>query len=98
MMRVSVNGGNAVELFRDVEPMCFDVIDKGIYYIERIGKEARLRYYDFATRASALVARNLGNVNNIITGLTASRDGRIILFARVDSSIDDLMLVENFRQ
>jgi hypothetical protein len=40
------------------------------------------------------VARNLGNVDN---PLTVSPDGRTILYSRTDSSVDDLMLVENFR-
>ncbi len=40
------------------------------------------------------MARNLGDVDN---PLTASADGRTILYGRVDSSVDDLMLVENFR-
>jgi hypothetical protein len=40
------------------------------------------------------VARNLGEVD---VPLTASRDGRLILFPRLDSSVNDLMLVQNFR-
>jgi hypothetical protein len=41
------------------------------------------------------VADDLGNVD--LATLTASADGRAIFYARVDSSVDDLMLVENFR-
>jgi len=47
-----------------------------------------------ATRRSTVVADTLGSVG---AGLSATRDGRTILFSRVDSSVDDLMLVENFR-
>jgi hypothetical protein len=70
------------------------VIDGGIYYVERIPGETRLGYFDLSTRQATVIARNLGNVG---FGLTASRDGHSILFSRVDSSVDELMLVENFR-
>jgi hypothetical protein len=40
------------------------------------------------------VARNLGNVT---IGLAASPDDRTVFYTRVDSSVDDLMLVENLR-
>jgi len=40
------------------------------------------------------VARDLGNVE---TPLSATADGRTIVFCRTDSSVDDLMLVEKFR-
>ena len=40
------------------------------------------------------MASNLGNV---FIGLTASPDGRTVIYTRIDSSVDDLMLVENFR-
>lgn len=72
-----------------------DLIEKGLYYIDRApGGAARLRFFDFATRKSTTTAENLGNVRCCIS---ASTDGRTILFVREDSSVDDLMLVENFR-
>jgi hypothetical protein len=40
------------------------------------------------------VARNLGVIG---PGLSASRDGRTIFYSRVDSAVDELMLVENFQ-
>ncbi len=39
------------------------------------------------------MARNIGIVD---LPLTVSSDGRTILYSRMDSSVDDLMLVENF--
>jgi Tol biopolymer transport system component len=70
------------------------VFEKGIYYIDQPEGEARLQFYDLATGRSTTVARNLGVVG---LGLTVSPDGRTILFSRVTSSVNDLMLVENFR-
>ena len=106
LWRQPVFGGVPVKVMDGVVRSAFTVLDRGIYYVDRPSHkggllntdqplgETRLRYFDFATRRTATVARNLGNV---FLGLTASKDGRTILYSRVDSSVDDLMLVENFR-
>ena len=106
LWRVPASGGAPVKVLDGVLLANFAVLEKGIYYIERpsgeVGfyyvdvplGETRLQYFDFAARRSTTVARNLGPV---MIGLAASADGRTILYSRVDSSVDDLMLVENFR-
>ncbi|HYZ85439.1 MAG TPA: winged helix-turn-helix domain-containing protein [Bryobacteraceae bacterium] len=106
LWRQPSSGGVPVKVLDGVVLGAFAVLDGGIYYIDRPSGEGgnlyidrpsgetRLQYFDFATRRSTMVARNLGNV---YLGLTASRDGRTIFYSRVDSSVDDLMLVENFR-
>ena len=94
LWRLPSGGGQPVKVLDGVVSRAFFVLEKGIYYIDQPAGEARLQFFDFAAGRSTIVARNLGRVSN---GLTASRDGRAILYTRVDSSVDDLMLVENFR-
>ena len=68
--------------------------DAGIGDADPQGKP-RLQFFDFATRKSTTVSpldRQAGTL-----GLAARPDGRTILFTRNDSSVVDLMLVENFR-
>jgi Tol biopolymer transport system component len=73
----------------------FDLNDKGIYYIDRAENgETRLRFFDITTRQSTTTAGDLGDVRCCVT---ATADGRTIYYVRRDSSVDDLMLVENFR-
>jgi hypothetical protein len=100
------SGGVPVKVLEGVVLANFVVLEKGIYYIDRPSGEGgiywfdlpsgetRLQYFDLATGKSTTVARNLGNVG---IPLTASADGRTILYDRMDASVDDLMLVENFR-
>jgi Tol biopolymer transport system component len=102
----SSGGGPPVRLVSGVILGNYAVLDGGIYYIDRPSgdggiylidrpsPQTRLQYFDFSTRKSTTVVGNLGDVD---LPLTASQDGRIILYPRRDSSLDDLMLVENFR-
>jgi Tol biopolymer transport system component len=94
LWRMPTSGGEAVKVLDGVIWFNFCLVEKGAYYIDRLGGETRLQYLNLVTGKSMMVARNLGEVS---AGLTASSDGRTILFTRVDSSTDDLMLVENFR-
>ena len=106
LWRVPSSGGAPVKVLGGVVLGAFAVVQGGIYYIhgpsgegavgyiDQPSGETRLQYLDLATGRSTEVARNLGKVGAF---LSASRDGRTILFTRMDSSLDELMLVENFR-
>lgn len=104
--RMPAAGGEATKVLSGVVLGNFDVVDAGVYYLERAsvetgtfmtdrpGGEIRLQFYEFATGATRTVATGLGRAG---LGLTASADGRMILFSRIDSSVDELMLVDNFQ-
>jgi WD40-like Beta Propeller Repeat len=103
--RLSQAGGPVVKVVEGVVLGNFDVVENGLYYIDQVSGDAgtfsegpsgetRLRYYDFATSRSTTVATNLGTVG---LGLSATRDGRTIFFTRIDSSTDELILVDDFR-
>ena len=94
LWRIPVTGGAAVKIAEGVNSTSFDVVDGGIYYLDRLEGESRLQYFDLAVRKAVTVAGSLGGVG---FGLAASPDGRTILFTRIDSSVNDLMLVEDFR-
>ena len=94
LWRLSKSGGPPVKILDGVVWFNLCLFGNGAYYIDRIDGEARLQYLDFATGRHSTVARNLGEVGAY---LTASPDGRTILYTRMDAFADDLMLIENFR-
>jgi len=92
--RLPAGGGEPVKVLDGVVWFNFWIVGNGAYYIDRHDGQTRLQYLDLATGRSTTVASNLGEVG---AWLTATPDGKTILYTRVDSSTDDLMLVENFR-
>ena len=94
LWRVPLGGGEPVRVLDGLIWWGFVLVDSGIYYFDRPAAQARLRFFDFATRQSRTIAENLGDVRWVPT---ATRDGRTLYYSRVDSSTDDLMVVENFQ-
>ena len=106
LWRLPSSGGVPIKVLDGVILANFVVLKGGIYYIDRPSGdsgthyfdrpsgETRLQYLDFATGRSTTVARDLGDVD---LPMTASADGRTILYHRMDSAVNDLMLAENFR-
>jgi Tol biopolymer transport system component len=108
LWRVPLAGGAPVKVLDGVQWGAFDVVERGIYYLERVvdnavaskpvlpagpGAQTRLRYFDVSTGRSTTVARDLGMVSTF----GASWDGRHVFFSRLDSFIDELMVVDDFR-
>ena len=83
LWRQSTSGGEPVKVLEGVVMRAFVVLERGIYYIDRPGRTSRLQFFDLTTRRSTIVAGDLGEAR---LGLTASPDGRTILYTRRDSA------------
>ena len=96
LWRLTLATGERAKLADNADSLSFAVTDDGIYFADRASGLTRLNYLDLATQRTTVVVEDLGRVPAGM-GISATRDGRTILFTRIDSSTDDLMLVENFR-
>jgi Tol biopolymer transport system component len=94
LWQLPISGGDPVKILDRVLWFNFWLFGKGAYYIDQRDGERRLQYLNLVTGKSTIIAGNLGDVS---AGLTATPDGKTILFTRLDAFAEDLMLVENFR-
>ncbi len=95
LWRMPTSGGAAVKVHDGVINGAFTVTAGGMYYASTT-PDVRIEFFDFASRKSTVVARQLG-AGAEVGGFMASADARTLLYARRQSAVDDLMLVERFR-
>ncbi len=94
LWRASVSTGTPERIVDAIVRSNFTVLGPGIYFMDQSGTATRLRYLDLRSKAATTILPDIGGV---AFGLTASPDGRHILFTRVDATVDDVMLVEHFQ-
>jgi Tol biopolymer transport system component len=102
--RLPTAGGDDEEAFNPEHvpwwgPASMQPTRKGVYYteFEQSSSSLVVSFYDYSTKKSSIVFR-LRNTGWRSSGsYSVSPDGKSILYARVDQSQTNLMLVDNFR-
>jgi serine/threonine protein kinase len=105
LYRMDLASGKEVQVVERVAARGYAVVKNGVYYFApaiasngseyyEVNANNELRFFDFEKGDShtiAVIQRPLQ------LGLTASPDGRYLLYSQIDRQVEDLMLVENFR-
>jgi serine/threonine protein kinase len=96
--RMPLSGGQeTLVLDREIDPHCWDVTERGIYFIDGKAKPvATLCFYDFATRRVGVLAPVHSDPEfQEDGGLSVSSDGRWLLYSG-GIHHTDVMMIENF--
>ncbi len=97
--KMPLAGGDESRVLNGPDWGQWNLLDDGICFLHRDATTGpAVEFLDFATgRIRHLAAVELGQPGLEPVWLTASNDGRWVLFSKVDSVDNDIMLVENFR-
>jgi Tol biopolymer transport system component len=96
LWKMPVGGGEESQVLSSVYWRAFCLVNEGIYFIPEPSDDRRfsIQFLSFGTGKVKTVAPMSGPSSE---GLSASPDGRSLLFTQLDETGSDLMLVENFR-
>ncbi len=95
--RMPVGGGEEVRIIDKARYRMWAVMADGICFLNDEPPPGSLEFYDFATRRVKQIAPlDVGPASDD-GGFAVSRDGKRVLYSRLDRFASDIMLVENFR-
>jgi Tol biopolymer transport system component len=94
---IPVTGAKETLVASDVSEALWAVADRGILFVQTSPKPSpegpTLRFLDFDSGKVSVIARIEGTAP-ILPGFSASRDGRTLIFTRLDRAERDLMLID----
>jgi Tol biopolymer transport system component len=97
LMRLPLTGGQAELVLERVRPFQWSVTDTGIVFVTREPDFDAIDTFRFSDRRVARVGRLGFRIPRIFMHMTASRDGRWALAAKMVRFDSDLMRLDNFR-
>jgi Tol biopolymer transport system component len=98
LWKVPVEGGEETVVLEQLGPSLWGywgLTQDGIYFYN--ARTRAIEFFGFATRKVTKVVTPEREPNFFNPGFSVSPDGRRILYAQVDQTVSDIMLVENFR-
>ena len=97
LWRMPVQGGESIRVLEKVAFARWRVFGNGICYLDMKTRPAQLKLLDLGSgRTTSFGTLELGPRLMGTEGFDVSPDGRWVIYARVDASNSDIMLVENF--
>jgi eukaryotic-like serine/threonine-protein kinase len=96
---VPVGGGPETFVLPDVQQNLWAVADDGIAFVAQasaVSPKASIRFFSFASRKVSTLA--VLRVPEARTGFSITRDGRSALWPQPDTSLNDLMLIDPWKQ
>jgi Tol biopolymer transport system component/DNA-binding winged helix-turn-helix (wHTH) protein len=95
--RVPVAGGYEAPVFPGVRPLdwaAWTVVDNGILFVEwGVNRVPTVSFYDFSTQG----VKHLAELDKPPFWVTASRDGKSVIFDQPEQQESHVVLLENFR-
>jgi hypothetical protein len=95
LWKMPAQGGPEIKVLGSIMESCFALVNRGLYFIDALSPghlKPHLNFKDLDTGAVRMIATLDGDIGD---ELSASPDGRSILFQKTARVSSELMIIEN---